>query len=65
MNLEKAILEIEARIKPHLHVGMPQSTFANTIRNIKAGLAKQNTIDSFMEKFGYERVKKVDEWKKK
>lgn len=63
MELNEAIKELKSRVKPYLHVGMPQSTFFNTIRNIEAGLAKQSTIDEFMGRYGYERVSKVDEWK--
>lgn len=65
MDLNEAISEIKSRVKPYAQVGIPQSTFVNTIRNIQHGLAKQNTIDDFMAKFGYEKVKTEQQWQKK
>lgn len=65
MDLKEAIEEIKARVKPYAQVGMPQSTFVNTVRNIHAGLAKQSTIDEFMAKFGYVKVKTQEQWQKK
>lgn len=65
MELKEALAELKLRVKPYLHVDIPPSTYFNTIRNIEAGLAKQSTIDKFMSKFGYERIKAKEEWKKK
>lgn len=61
MTVKDAILEIKARSKPYAHIGMPQSTFVNTIRNIEAGLAKQSTIEIFMSKFGY-KSERSEHW---
>lgn len=61
MELKEAIKEIKGRNKAYAQIGMPQSTFVNTIRNIEAGLAKQNTIEGFMSKFGYS-IKKDEQW---
>lgn len=63
MDTQEALNEIKSRMKPYAQIGMPQSTFANTVRNIEVGLAKQTTIDEFMEKFGYQR--KEIKWLKK
>lgn len=65
MDLKEAIQEIKGRVKPYAQIAMPQSTFVNTVRNINAGLAKQNTIDEFMAKFGYEKIKTKEQWEKK
>lgn len=65
MTVTEAISEIKSRNKPYAQVGMPQSTFVNTIRNIQAGLAKQNTIIEFMAKFEYTCIKSEEQWVKK
>lgn len=54
MNLQEAIKDLRSRVKPYLHIGMKESTYFNTLRNIEAGLAKQETISAFFQKFGYE-----------
>lgn len=64
MEITEAIKEIKSRVKPYKHVGMEQSTFSNTIRNIEAGTAKWPTIEAFMNKFGYE-INRTDIWKLK
>lgn len=63
MDLKEALAEIKSRVKPYAQVGMPQSTFVNTVRNIDAGIAKQVTVERFMAKFGYS-VKKTELWEK-
>jgi len=63
MDLKEAINEIKSRVKPYNQAGIPQSTFVNTVRNIEAGLAKRNTIESFMAKFGY-KVERIEKWTK-
>lgn len=65
MNIKEALAEIKSRVKPYAQVGMPQSSFTNTIRNIEAGLAKQSTIETFMLKFGYTKVEIQEEWEVK
>lgn len=65
MELKEVLTEIKNRVKPYLHIDMPASTYFNTIRGIEAGLCKQSTIDSFLSKFGYEKVEKIDTWFKK
>lgn len=61
MDLNEAIKEIKSRVKPYAQINMPQSTFVNTLRNIEAGLAKGNTIEGFMNKFGYS-LQKTESW---
>ena len=63
MDLKEAISEIKSRVKPYNQIGMPQSTFVNTVRNIEAGLAKVKTIEDFMGKFGY-TVERIEKWTK-
>lgn len=63
MNINEALTEIESRNKPYLDAGIPQATFANTIKAIKWGTAKEGTISAFMAKMGY--VKEPDNWKLK
>lgn len=64
MKLKEAITEIKSRVKPYNEVGIPQSTFVNTIRNIEAGLAKPKTIEVFMGRFGY-HAERSELWLKK
>lgn len=64
MNLKEAITEIKGRTKPYAQVGMPQSTFSNTLRNIEVGLVKDSTIEKFMAKFGYKKVTQEATWEK-
>jgi hypothetical protein len=53
MKLKEAISEVKCRVKPYNEVGIPQSTYVNTMRNIEAGLSKPKTIEKFMARFGY------------
>lgn len=64
MTITEAIKEIKSRNKPYAQIGMPQSSFVNTVRNIEAGLAKNTTIEIFMAKFGYQKIKTEELWKK-
>lgn len=63
MTLQEAINKITAT--PKWYAGkMKQSTASSTIRNIKAGTAKPETVKSFMGLFGYE-VERELLWKRK
>lgn len=55
MNKEQVLEAIESIPKPYTHIGMSQSTYSRTIRDIKHGLAKQSTMNVFFAKFGYEQ----------
>lgn len=56
MNDIEVIQELRAKIKPYIHIGMPQSVFSNTLIRQEAGLLKPKTFIAFMEKFGYVKV---------
>ena len=64
MKLKEALEEIKSRVKPYLEVGMAQSTYSNTLRNIEAGFAKPKTVEEFMAKFGYE-AERSEMWLRK
>lgn len=52
--IEKIISE------PKFYIGkLPQSTASNFVTSFRMGMAKQKTIDSFLEKFGYVKVKEA------
>lgn len=55
MNTEQVIDYLRTQNKPYEQISprMAQSTYSNTLRAIKAGTAKLNTIKSFMERFGF------------
>ena len=63
MTLQEAIADITKT--PKWHIGkMKQSTASMTVKAIKAGAAKPQTVKNFMAKFGYE-VEREMLWKKK
>lgn len=64
MDINEAITQITSMVKPYVGI-MQQSTFSNNIKAIKHGLAKPATIEKFMAKFGYSKVKQVEQWEKK
>lgn len=50
--------------EPKFYIGkLPQSTASNFVASWRKGMAKQKTIDSFLEKFGYVKIKDA-EWAK-
>lgn len=57
---------IEEIISEHkFYVGVVSQGYAsNFIQRFRAGQLKEKTINSFLEKFGYERVKE-EQWEKK
>lgn len=58
MNKDEAIKEIIS--KPKYYVGvMPQSTASNFVASWRKGMSKQSTIDDFLKKFGYVKIKEA------
>lgn len=56
MNEKEVIRAIISQ--PKYYVGiMPQSTAANFIASYRKGMAKQKTINAFIAKFGYKKIK--------
>lgn len=64
MTLKQALAEIKGMNKPYLTIKMPQGTFTNTIKAIEYGFAKPQTIEAFMSKFGFNKIKIIEEWEK-
>lgn len=43
--------------KPKFYIGViPQSTASNFVQSWRKGMAKQSTIEIFLNKFGYEKI---------
>lgn len=62
MTVEEVINEITSEHK--FYVGkMPQSTASNFLASYRKGMAKQKTIENFLEIFGYTIIKEA-EWTK-
>lgn len=59
MNQQEAIEKIISEPKWYIGI-MPQSTASNFVTSFRMGMAKQKTIDSFLEKFGYVKVKEAE-----
>jgi hypothetical protein len=55
MNTDQVVEYLRTQNKPYEYCEprMAQSTFSNTLRAIKTGTAKLNTIKSFMERLGF------------
>lgn len=66
MDIKEALQEIKGRTKAYnqLNPKMGQGTFTNTIKAIEYGFAKPNTIAEFMAKFGYSKVKQIEQWER-
>lgn len=53
--IEKIISE------PKFYIGkLPQSSASNFVTSFRKGMAKQKTIDSFLELFGYVKIKEAE-----
>lgn len=53
--IEKIISE------PKFYIGkMAQSTASNFVASFRKGMSKQSTIDSFLETFGYVKIKDAE-----
>lgn len=62
MTQDEAIEQIISETK--FYIGkMPQSTASNFVASYRKGMAKQKTIDSFLEKFGYVKTQEA-QWEK-
>lgn len=47
--------------EPKYYIGiMPQSTASNFIASYRKGMSKQKTIDNFISKFGYKKIKEAE-----
>lgn len=55
MTQNEAIQKIISEPKYYIGV-MPQPTASCFVANWRNGMAKQKTIDAFLEKFGYKKV---------
>lgn len=53
MTESEAIQKIISKPKYYLHVGMTQSQAASFVRSWRGGSAKRETIEAFLNKFGY------------
>lgn len=62
MTLTEALNELKGKNKPYLEANMVQGTFTNTIKAIEYGFAKPKTIEEFMRKFGYTKIKVEEQW---
>lgn len=53
--IEKIISE------PKWYIGiLPQSTASNFVASFRKGMAKQSTIDNFLQLFGYVKIKEAE-----
>lgn len=53
-NIKDVIKEIKSIDKPYEMIGMSQSQFSYTCSKAEKGLLKNDTLDKFFRKFGYE-----------
>lgn len=62
MTKKEAVLNITSELK--WYVGVYSQGYASQfVQRFKAGQLKEKTINSFLEKFGYERTKE-EQWEK-
>ena len=63
MTKKEAVSSIICELK--WYVGVYSQGYASQfVQRFKAGQLKEKTVDAFLEKFGYEKVKE-EEWEKK
>lgn len=59
MTQQEAIEKIIS--EPKFYIGkVPQSTASNFVASFRKGMSKQSTIDSFLETFGYVKIKDAE-----
>lgn len=59
MNQSEAIEKIIS--EPKFYIGkLPQSTASHFVASWRKGMSKQSTIDSFLETFGYFKIKDAE-----
>lgn len=58
MNQNEVIEKIIS--EPKFYIGkMPQSTASNFVTSFRKGMAKQSTIDNFLQLFGYVKIQEA------
>lgn len=60
MTESEAIQQIISKPKYYLHVGMTQSQAASFVRSWRGGSAKRETIEAFLNKFGYVKTREAE-----
>ena len=59
MTQDEAIAQIISETK--FYIGkMPQSTASNFVASWRKGMSKQSTIDAFLSKFGYSKIRDAE-----
>jgi len=59
MTQDEAIEQIIS--EPKFYIGrIPQSTASNFVASWRKGMAKQSTIEAFLNKFGYFKIKEAE-----
>lgn len=65
LSIKDVIKKIKSMDKPYELIGMSQSQFSYTCSKAEKGLLKNDTLDKFFSKFGYEVSVEVRLYEKK